>query len=67
MAIRIKNDSIVYASGLDNAPSRIAEFYGTHSEAKPTTGILNGSVFIEVDTTDIYLFNETAGSWVKVE
>ena len=67
MAIRSKNDTIVYASGLGEAPSRIAEFYGTHAESKPTTGILNGSVFIEVDTADIFLFNETAGSWVKVE
>ena len=35
------------------------------AESKPTTGIVMGSKAKEVDTGDEYLFNETAGSWVK--
>lgn len=36
------------------------------TDTKPTTGIANGSILIEMDTGDIYMFNETAGAWVKV-
>lgn len=36
------------------------------TDTKPTTGIANGSVLIEMDTGDIYMFNEAAGAWVKV-
>ena len=67
MAVRSKNDIIVYAAGLGEAPSRIAEFYGTSLDSKPTTGILNGSTFVEVDTGKLFLFNETAGEWVEVQ
>ena len=35
------------------------------TDTKPTT-YANGSVLIEMDTGDIYMFNETAGAWVKV-
>lgn len=41
------------------------EIFGTSSESKPTSGIVTGSRFTEVDTGDIYLFNETASEWVK--
>ena len=36
------------------------------TDTKPTTDIANGSILIEMDTGDIYMFNETAGAWVKV-
>ena len=36
------------------------------TDTKPTTDIANGSIRIEMDTGDIYMFNETAGAWVKV-
>lgn len=39
--------------------------YGTSSETKPTTGIITGSVFVEVDTGKAYLFNETTSAWVE--
>lgn len=39
--------------------------YGTSSETKPTTGIVMGSAFIEVDTGKGFLFNETTSAWVE--
>ena len=41
------------------------EIFGTSSESKPTAGIVTGSRYTEVDTGDVYLFNETASEWVK--
>lgn len=36
------------------------------TDAKPTTGIANGSLCLEMDTGKIYAFNETASAWVEV-
>ena len=41
------------------------EIFGTSSESKPTVGIVTGSRYTEVNTGDVYLFNETASEWVK--
>lgn len=38
---------------------------GDSSETKPTENICDGSVFIESDTGDSYVFNELSGAWVK--
>ena len=35
------------------------------TDTKPTTGIRNGSSLIEIDTSDVYLFNEEGSEWVK--
>ena len=40
--------------------------YGLHDEDKPTTGLVTGSAFIEVDTSDSYLFDEENSQWHKV-
>ena len=45
---------------------RIVTIYGSHSETKPTIGIYDGSVFIETDTHDVYLFDEKNQVWRKV-
>lgn len=42
------------------------ELFGLSTDSKPTTGIVTGSVFVEVDTVKAYLFNETASAWVEV-
>lgn len=53
--------------GVDNFGVAITfkEIYGASSEAKPTLGVATGSSFIEVDTGDVYFFNELTNSWVK--
>lgn len=43
------------------------ELFGLSTDSKPTTGIVTGSVFVEVDTGKAYLFNETASAWVEVQ
>lgn len=35
------------------------------SDAKPTSGIINGSIATEVDTGKVFFFDETAGEWVE--
>lgn len=47
------------------ADKAYVEIFGTSLESKPTSGIITGSSFTEVDTGDRYLFNETASAWVK--
>ena len=41
------------------------EMAGLSSETKPVEGVAMGSKAVEVDTGDIYLFNETAHEWTK--
>jgi hypothetical protein len=43
----------------------IRTYFGTNSETKPTAGLADGSVFVEVNTGKAYLFNETASAWVE--
>ena len=43
------------------------EYFGLSTDTKPTSGIVTGSKFTEVDTGDVYLFDETStGTWTKV-
>lgn len=35
------------------------------ADSKPTDGIANGSVCIEIDTGKIFMFNETGSAWVE--
>lgn len=37
------------------------------TDSKPTTGIANGSLLLEMDTGDIYAFNEAGSAWVKLQ
>lgn len=53
------------AVGLTGSTSiNLREIYGTSDETKPTLGVGFGSTFTEVDTGDVYMFNETAVEWV---
>ena len=36
------------------------------TDTKPTTGIANGSLVLEMDTGKIYAFNETASTWIEL-
>lgn len=36
------------------------------TDAKPTTGIANGSVLHEMDTSTTYKYNAEGGEWVEV-
>lgn len=46
---------------------KYAEMFGKSTDTKPVTGLVTGSKFTEVDTGDVYLFDETSsGTWTKV-
>ena len=35
-------------------------------DAKPTDGIANGSLVLEMDTNKIYAFNEAGSAWIEL-
>ncbi len=46
------------------------ELIGKSTDTKPTGNIdgrpiINGSTFIEMDTGEVYWFDEAAGEWIK--
>lgn len=46
---------------------KYVEMFGKSTDSKPLTGIVTGSKFTEVDTGDVYLFDESGdGTWTKV-
>lgn len=58
--IRILEERIIEGN------KKYIEAMGLSTDSKPTAGIVTGSVFVEVDKSDAYFFNETSGAWVKV-
>ena len=41
-------------------------YAGTNNDTKPTAGVSTGSKFVEVDTGDVYMFDEASGNWNKM-
>lgn len=39
------------------------DYLGLSNEVKPTEGVVNGSTFYEVDTTNLYMFYN--GTWYQ--
>lgn len=54
---RIENQNIINRSQL----------VGLSTDTKPTTGIANGSTFLEMNTGKIFMFNEDGNAWVEVQ
>ena len=52
-------------SDSDGNPISYLEISGDSLETKPTTGIADGSIFVESDTGDTYFFSEASSDWVK--
>lgn len=44
---------------------KIIEAYGLSTDTKPTDKLITGSVFYEVDTSNVYLYNEASSAWVE--
>ena len=42
------------------------EAAGLSTDAKPTVGLVTGSRFTEVDTGDVYAFDEVDGAWNRI-
>lgn len=60
--MRILVDQVV---GTPNGQKHYYELACLSTETKPTTDVAMGSKAVEVNTGDVYLFNETSGAWVK--
>ena len=45
---------------------RLIEAVGLHDDTKPTTGIVTGSSFMEVDTGAVFLFDEESSEWKEL-
>lgn len=60
----------VKKSKIGEVPKFLMELRGLSTDTKPTTwqggDIENGSAFIEIDTGDVYLFDETNKEWNEV-
>lgn len=41
------------------------EAFGLSTDSKPTADLVTGSVFVEVDTSKAYFFNESGSEWVE--
>lgn len=39
------------------------EYTGLSTDAKPTTGVFNGSTFLEMDTAKVFIFDATNLQW----
>ena len=67
MAVRItKQEVLEYC---EDAYVRYIEAPGLSTDTKPVTGIATGSLFLEVDTGDVYAFDEegnTGEEWGKI-
>ena len=58
--VRITDERTLTADG-----KRQIQAFGLSTDDKPTVGILTGSVFIAIDTTEVFFFDEDSGEWIK--
>ena len=40
-------------------------FYGRSTDSKPTTGVANGSIFMEMDTGKIWFYDAAGAQWLE--
>lgn len=41
------------------------EYDGLSTDTKPTETVRNGSIFVEMDTKAVFMFDEENGEWVE--
>lgn len=58
----ISQYEIDYSGSLLNEPPR-SRLYGLSTDSKPTTGVANGTEYIEMDTSKIYFFDAENSTW----
>ena len=49
-----------------NKEQSAKDYVCVSTDTKPTDGITNGSMCLEMDTGKIYAFNEAASTWIEV-
>jgi len=60
----IKTNNIRTENGVEK---KEIELRGKSTDPKPTEGIENGTVFIEIDTETIYFFDADVKDWISKE
>lgn len=40
-------------------------YYGLSTDSKPTSGVGNGSIFVEINTGKVFFFNADGSAWVE--
>ena len=45
----------------------ISTIFGASTESKPTTGMADGSVYVETNTGKVFLFDEAGSSWTEMQ
>ena len=50
----------------DDSPVFYKELAGLKDDTKPTAALATGSTFLEVDTGDVYAYDEDGGTWNKI-
>lgn len=56
--------SITNAGGVERGKQYV-EYSGLSTDSKPSNNLLNGSVFFEIDTQDVYFYDEENSQWIK--
>ena len=50
----------------DDSPVFYKELAGLAADTKPVAALATGSTFLEVDTGDVYAFDESSSDWHKI-
>ena len=61
--VRINGDEFVTLP--DGECCRRAEYYGKSSDTKPVEGVKNADIFYEMDTGNVFLFDEQNKKWLQ--
>lgn len=54
----------LYDKSIQNG-KHLAEGFCLSTDTKPTNQIANGSILVEIDTGNVFFFNEDASTWVE--
>lgn len=58
---------VVNAHDVITGEKKYYEYAGLHNDSKPTNNdIATGSTFLEVDTGDVYAYDEAGKAWNKI-
>ena len=59
---------VLFSSDVDGASGDVFyhEFAGRSADDKPTANVATGSIFLEVDTGDVYVYDEDYEEWYEI-
>lgn len=54
-------------TGITTENNEVLEIRGLSTDTKPTEGVINGSIFIEMDTSKVYFYDLENEQWVEFQ